>query len=107
MIEGRHKVLLTLGCLIPLPMASTLLLVAFAADFDGSPANAVVAALVVLYFAAVAAMIVALIAMVFHITRRADLSPGQRRRWYYSAVFFNVFLLPVAWWKLIRPLGAA
>ena len=106
-IGSTRKALLTLGCLIPLPVATALLLLAFSLEFDGSPSNAGVAALFGLYWVAVAAMLATLITVVVHIRRRDDLSAGERERWYLCAFFFNVFMLPVAWWKLIRPLNTA
>jgi hypothetical protein len=102
-IGPTHKVLLTLGCLIPVPVVTTLLLVAGYSHFDGTPDDTVVAVLFGLYWALLGYAIAALIDVVLLVRRRRDLSHSQRRRWYFSAVFFNVFMLPVAWWRLIRP----
>jgi hypothetical protein len=107
MIGSTQKALLTFGCLIPVPVATVLLMLAASSEFDGSPSDVWQAVLFGLYWVLVAAMLGTLVVIVLHIRRRADLSPGTRKRWYWSAFFFNVFMLPVAWWKLIRPLNTA
>jgi ABC-type transport system involved in multi-copper enzyme maturation permease subunit len=103
-MSSKTKLLFTLGCLIPLPLLTALLLAGVYGGFDGDPDNVVQGVLFALYWILLACGIATWIAALVTIRRRSDLTSAQRSRWFVLLFFSTLFLLPVFWSRLIRPI---
>ena len=98
-----RRALLTFGCLVPLPVLTALLYLASFTEFDGIPRGAFQTTLFVIYWVMLAVAIVTWITALVIVRRRSDIPSAARSRWFWRIFVFNLFSLPVFWWRLVRP----
>jgi hypothetical protein len=101
-VNALSKRLLTLGCLVPLPALTALLLLALYGGFEGDPNGAVQNILFSLYWALVAVAVVTWGWTLIVIKRSPLLSDDDRSRWLLLIFLGTVFAVPLAWWRVVR-----
>jgi hypothetical protein len=104
-VVGRtHKLCWGLACLIPIVILIPISILAVSGYWlDGQHDSTYQPALVLAY-ASFAVYFAAMVGALIHVARRDDLGGNGRAKWILGMVLLNGLLLPVFWWKLIRPL---
>jgi hypothetical protein len=98
---GRR--LFAFGALVPLAGLTTLLYLALFTDFDGRPDGPLQTALFALYWVLLAAGIATWVWAFVLIRRSPRLRGDERTKWTWLVIFGTVFILPVIWWRFVRP----
>ena len=104
-MSETRKTLWGFGSIAPLVVPAPVLVLALSGFWlDNKHEGSYGVALAVWVFA-FAVYLVTLICAFVHVARRTDLPDKSRRNWFLGLFFLNGFLLPVFWWRLIRPMG--
>jgi hypothetical protein len=99
-----RKKLFTIGCIVsPLVIFALFILGMSGFFFDGKHETLRHAA-VGIDVLAILVLVATAITAFLHVRKRGDLTAQEKRGWYAGLWLLNVVLLPVFWWKLVRPL---
>ena len=102
-MTANQKRLLTIGCLVPLPILTALLFMAVYGGFDGTPEGSLEIFLFGLYWVLLVVGLAAWIWTLVIVRRSPLLTAPQRTGWTVFVILGTLFVLPAVWWRLVRP----